>query len=69
MKDIESFCRLSPECKEFIDKIIDRMNFSARSYSRMLIIARTIADLEGEPDIMPVHLAEAAAYRFLDRKI
>lgn len=69
MKDIERFCRLSPECKEFIDKIIDRMNFSARSYSRMLIIARTIADLEGKPDIIPVHLAEAAAYRFLDRRM
>ena len=69
MKDIERFCRLSPECKKLIDRIMERMSFSARAYSRIIIIARTIADLEGKPDIMPVHLAEATAYRFLDRRI
>ena len=41
---------------------------SARAYTRIIKIARTIADLAGQPDILPAHLAEAAGYRFLDRR-
>lgn len=57
------------EVKNFIETILMRMNFNARTYSRMLKIARTIADLEGKDQISTAHLAEAASYRFLDRKI
>lgn len=65
---LEGFCPLSAPCKELLEKIIDRQGLSARAYTRIIKIARTIADLAGVPDILPEHLAEAAAYRFLDRR-
>lgn len=47
---------------------MDRLNLSARAYDRILKVARTIADLEGNPHVLPVHLAEAINYRNLDRE-
>ena len=44
------------------------MGLSARACSRIIKLARTIADLAAMPDILPDHLAEAAAYRFLDKQ-
>jgi len=44
------------------------MGLSARAYTRILKVARTIADLAGEPEILPAHLLEAAGFRFLDRR-
>lgn len=66
---IERFCRLDDECKDLLEKLIGRMGLSARSFSRIIKVARTIADLEGAADIAPAHLSEAASYRFLDRRI
>lgn len=66
-KMMEKFCPLSEECKTVLEEIIDRLGLSARAYTRIIKIARTIADLSGERHILPAHLAEAAAYRFLDR--
>ena len=67
-RELERFCPLSEECRQLLERIIDRMGLSARAYTRIIKIARTIADLSGESDILPVHLAEAASYRFLDRR-
>jgi magnesium chelatase family protein len=67
-KLLERFCPLSPECKATLERIIDRLGLSARAYTRIIKIARTIADLAGLPDIQPGHLLEAAGYRFLDRR-
>ena len=66
---IERFCHLDDECKDLLEKLIERMGLSARSFSRIIKVARTIADLEGATDISPAHLSEAASYRFLDRRI
>ena len=65
---LEEFCPLSAPCKDLLEKIIDRQGLSARAYTRIIKISRTIADLAGVPDILPEHLAEAASYRFLDRR-
>lgn len=65
---IEKYCPLSPECRSLLERILDRMGLSARACSRIIKIARTIADLAGTPDILPEHLSEAAGYRFLDKQ-
>lgn len=59
---------LDAECREFLEKLFDRLSLPARSYTRILRIARTIADLDDSKEIMPQHLMEAASYRFLDRR-
>ena len=67
-RQIEKYCRLSPECQETMQDLMSRMRFSMRAYYRIIKVARTIADLEGVPDICVRHLTEAAGYRFLDRQ-
>ena len=67
-RQIEKYCPLSAECQELLERIIERMELSARACSRIIKLARTIADLAGLPDILPAHLSEAASYRFLDNQ-
>ena len=67
-KQMERFCPLDEECKDLLENIIDKLGLSARAFTRIVKIARTIADLAGSPYIRPQHLSEAAIYRFLDRR-
>ena len=67
-KELEAFCPLDDVCKSLLEGIINRLGLSARAYTRIIKIARTIADLAGTQDICPEHIAEAASYRFLDRR-
>lgn len=67
-RQVEQYCRLSGDCRRTLERILDRMGLSARAYTRILKVARTIADLAGEPEILPAHLLEAAGFRFLDRR-
>ena len=46
---------------------VTKLGFSARAYTRVLKVARTIADLEGEVDICAAHISEAIQYRILDK--
>lgn len=64
----ERFCILSEACRRTLEQILDKMGLSARAYTRILKLARTIADLADSPDIQPAHLIEAAGFRFLDRR-
>ena len=65
-RELRDFCALSPECEELMHDAFDAMGLSARSYDRILRVARTIADLEGERDIGVSHIAEAIQYRTYD---
>ena len=67
-RHIEKYCPLNKECRVLLERIIDSMGLSARACTRIIKLARTIADMEGCPDILPEHLSEASAYRFLDKQ-
>ena len=67
-KQLEAFCPLDEECKQLLERLIDKLGLSARAYTRIIRIARTIADLAAVESILPAHIAEAASYRFLDRR-
>ena len=67
-RELDRFCPLDNDCQTLLEGIIDRLGLSARAYTRIIKIARTIADLEGVENIKPAHLSEAASYRFLDRR-
>ena len=56
----------SYETSVIMDKF-EKYKISARGYTRILKVARTIADLDGEKDIKLSHLTEALAYRNIDR--
>ena len=66
-QEIEQHCRLNEELLDFFAMVSDRLNLSARAYHRILKLARTIADMQGEPQISQAHLSEAIGYRSLDR--
>lgn len=62
-KDISRYFPLSPEAQDYIKQAFTSMNLSARSYHKVLKVARTVADLEGANNIEISHLAEALCYR------
>lgn len=64
---IEAFCPRDKDADTLLRTAVDRLGFSARAYSRVLKIARTIADLEGADRIAKQHVAEAVQYRTPDR--
>ena len=62
----EQYCALDEECRTLMRGAYDAMGLTARSYDRILRVARTIADLDGSEIIRPAHLAEAIQYRTYD---
>lgn len=62
-KDIKEYCKLEQEAEKLIANAVEGMKLSARSYHRILKIARTIADLDNSDDINSTHIAEALQYR------
>ena len=67
-KLIEKYCSIDSNCNRILNSAFNNLGLSARAYSKMLKIARTIADLEGSPNIKLSHISEAIQYRDLDRK-
>ena len=65
---IKKYCELDPAGSRMLELVTDRLGFSARTYNRILKVARTIADLEGCGSIQEAHIAEAIQYRSLDRR-
>ena len=62
-------CRLEPAARRLLDAAFERLHLSARALTRILKVARTIADLEGREELGSKHLAEAIQYRSLDRRV
>jgi len=65
---LEEFCAIGETEHGFLKQAVESLGLSARAYTRVLRIARTIADLEGDESIASGHLAEAINYRSMDRQ-
>ena len=65
-RQIKKYCRLSRDCEDVLRNAFESLHLSARARSRIIKVARTIADLDFSSDILPRHILEAASYRSFD---
>ena len=68
-KEIKRYCAVKEDAERLLETAINKLGLSARAYSRVLKVGRTIADLAGAENIEVSHIAEAIQYRSLDRRM
>jgi magnesium chelatase family protein len=68
-REIKRHCAVNDDAERLLETAINKLGLSARAYSRVLKVGRTIADLVGSDDILASHIAEAIQYRSLDRRM
>ncbi len=66
--NLKQFCTLTNSAKQTLELAFNKMSMSARTYSKILKIARTIADLDNEEVIASKHILESLQYRGADKK-
>ena len=66
-QQIRLFCELASDAERILERAMQQQGLSARAHDRILKVARTVADLEGAPEIAVKHIAEAIQYRTMDR--
>ncbi len=66
-RQLRAHCKIQPDSHSLLERAIDKLGLSARAYTRILKVARTIADLESQAAISAGHISEAIQYRSLDR--
>jgi len=66
-RHIKKYCRLNPDAQSLLEMAMHKLALSARAYTRILKLSRTIADLEPSGEIHPHHVSEAIQYRTMDR--
>jgi magnesium chelatase family protein len=68
-RSVRKYCQLGEKEKEFIGDAVERLGLTARSYTKVIKVARTIADLAKDESVSTKHLSEAIQYRLLDREV
>lgn len=66
-EQVKKYCKLDKESSEFMKSAYEKFGLSIRGYFKIIKVARTIADIEGEEEISIEHLMEAMAYRISDQ--
>jgi magnesium chelatase family protein len=66
-RELRAYCQVEAAGERLLELAVNRLGLSARAYTRILKVARTIADLDGHGAIQAHHLSEAIQYRSLDR--